>query len=1283
MRKRASVLGRRFPLVLCFWLTSLLPSSSEARTNPLLSIQQQIQKPNVLILLDTSTSMMNLPGENDIDLQEAGPDCEDGDAYCRTIGTNGRCFFSSGGRFGAGVRNDHVSCTTDAQCNSKGFCKLNAPQGCAADWECAQWGGSCVGVCSNNLNTNCWGDGGCGGGTCMGTCANTPGNACTAFSGCSFGDPCSYNAADFCVKNSTSSMRIKMCRLSFKKCQDDDDCQSVTGDTCGPASSRLIVAKSALNSLVQQFYQTVNFGFMTFYQVGYYPYFEITSGTTNQTRTTFLDRSVLEAAVTPCFSLAAGPSATCSLNGTTYTRVASNNSRYRLNRGTYFDTSNASWGGACGIECQISGVGTGIYEGSYYTFSVPIGTPTSIVRQFSDYVGKTRSADGKNYYYYEIPPSQRNINNIYHDGAPVVIGTGPWQTACNGNVGAIRTPELIPFMDTARDLSTANALTMARRLNAAFAKASFGGIMAQGGTPSGCALKNENGPINDEWGNPIGYSPSGAAPDRSVYHYMEKVKQENLANGVACRSNHVIFLTDGVPNGPGETDCGNPACGADPLTAACQCKSVWSARSLYRDLGVKVHVVGFSGTVAFPYGAAVINNIARAGGTTPHFAINRSELVNALTSAIYDAVRGSYATSPIAVGGLGASNGSLVLDSRADFPTWKGHLIAYDAANGNQIKWDAATQFDGTANPNFWKTRNVWTSDGTNMIKVLVDSATGTITNASTLRALGLGTTDAEAALVARWMLGDPALSNPAVLGAIVNSTPTQVANGSLSLTYAGASDGMLHAFHSVTQSVGGTTFQGGAEAFAYIPQDMLKVIRRLYAQGGQRMDPREHIFGLANSPKVRRICTANCTEAGQEQWKTVLIMPEGMGGNDLFAIDVSAPFSGTGVKSAVGTPPVTLLWHTEHAVSSSAKTSYDGALGKTLSLPAFYYAKSSTRSDYRTILASGYTEASNSSIGLKIVNANTSNGEVINATSVQGMGATCSKPRVDPTEPTLLSDVAIARRFGAYDFERIASAYVGDTWGNLFRYVPPADSSGNIASGAGTVSTVDSFTCSQPLHFSPTIIQLDRHDASKHPGEIYIAQATNSPLDSLTAEVTASFPASQIIIRKDVASGGSTITPDLNWGPSNGRIVLSASNPNEICAVWNSTTNTCTTAMPTRARPMGSPTGVLRDDYEGFALISSWYVPDANGCTKGNTYLVIHQVLANEQVKQLYGQNIGSEPVVGAVFAGGKLLVVLENGPREITTAGLAGIETVPTTQTVGTGLVDRYRRIGWTELP
>src|SRR5204863_1147085 len=108
--------------------------------------------------------------------------------------------------------------------------------------------------------------------------------------------------------------------------------------------------------------------------------------------------------------------------------------------------------------------------------------------------------------------------------------------------------------------------------------------------------------------------------------------------------------------------------------------------------------------------------------------------------------------------------------------------------------------------------RTIWTSEGTTMVKLDVDQSSGAVLNKHKLATLGLGATDDEAERVARWMLGDPAMKNPAVLGAIINSTPIDVgAPGSsplpggkefydahvnrASLTYTGSSDGMLHAF--------------------------------------------------------------------------------------------------------------------------------------------------------------------------------------------------------------------------------------------------------------------------------------------------------------------------------------------------------------------------------------------------------------------------------------------------------------------------------------------------------
>jgi hypothetical protein len=98
--------------------------------------------------------------------------------------------------------------------------------------------------------------------------------------------------------------------------------------------------------------------------------------------------------------------------------------------------------------------------------------------------------------------------------------------------------------------------------------------------------------------------------------------------------------------------------------------------------------------VAAGTGRATNDNIARAGGTDrgddgvapfAFLATSQSELSQAVQDAIYAAVKGSYATSPPAMSaGLQQSNGitsgNYSLDSRADFPSWKGHLLAYDTS---------------------------------------------------------------------------------------------------------------------------------------------------------------------------------------------------------------------------------------------------------------------------------------------------------------------------------------------------------------------------------------------------------------------------------------------------------------------------------------------------------------------------------------------------------------------------------------------------------------------------
>src|SRR4051794_5075563 len=111
-----------------------IPGTAPALVSPVTIIQQQILKPNMLIVMDTSTSMMSAPGNTDMNSNEVGMDCDDG-VDCRQVGQPGRCFFSSVGAMGAGVDQDYTSCTTDAQCRI-GYCRYGAPGGCWGNNDC-------------------------------------------------------------------------------------------------------------------------------------------------------------------------------------------------------------------------------------------------------------------------------------------------------------------------------------------------------------------------------------------------------------------------------------------------------------------------------------------------------------------------------------------------------------------------------------------------------------------------------------------------------------------------------------------------------------------------------------------------------------------------------------------------------------------------------------------------------------------------------------------------------------------------------------------------------------------------------------------------------------------------------------------------------------------------------------------------------------------------------------------------------------------------------------------
>ena len=156
-------------------------------------------------------------------------------------------------------------------------------------------------------------------------------------------------------------------------------------------------------------------------------------------------------------------------------------------------------------------------------------------------------------------------------------------------------------------------------------------------------------------------------------------------------------------------------------------------------------------------------------------------------------------------------------------------------------------------------------------------------------------------------------------------------------------------------------------------------------------------------------------------------------------------------------------------------------------------------------MLASGYPmEEGSTTQGRTFLSVSVRTGAVVDE-EVSARQRTC------PQEYTLLTDVATSRKqftnaLGQNDGRKeFLTAYLGDTWGNLWRYGPDAE-------------LVTDLGCDQPLHFSPTVVQLDADDPNNpHGGDTYLVQVTNSSLD----DDTESFgPSKMIILKESNASG-------------------------------------------------------------------------------------------------------------------------------------------------------------------
>ncbi|MRR49476.1 MAG: hypothetical protein EG825_00950, partial [Rhodocyclaceae bacterium] len=165
------------------------------------------------------------------------------------------------------------------------------------------------------------------------------------------------------------------------------------------------------------------------------------------------------------------------------------------------------------------------------------------------------------------------------------------------------------------------------------------------------------------------------------------------------------------------------------------------------------------------------------------------------------------------------------------------------------------------------------------------------------------------------------------VLGDIINSQPVYLAPPRADFTddgyalfkaktgivhrpttlFAGANDGMLHAFHvadynNTTTPYGYTPLtdtQGGQEIWAFIPSLMLPKMYRLASSS--YTEPVNHTYFVDGTPTVGDVYDKNANsscgspatlEEARDCWKTVLIGGLGAGGRGYYALDVTNPNS-------------------------------------------------------------------------------------------------------------------------------------------------------------------------------------------------------------------------------------------------------------------------------------------------------------------------------------------------------------------------------------------------------
>ena len=455
---------------------------------------------------------------------------------------------------------------------------------------------------------------------------------------------------------------------------------------------------------------------------------------------------------------------------------------------------------------------------------------------------------------------------------------------------------------------------------------------------------------------------------QKAYNYY-KGSDSPINKNANCQNNFTIVISDG-------DWFGSP----NPNSVA--------ANMLKGD-GIKTFVIGFQGY----NNKANYTNLAKAGGTkNPLFADDEAALLQKLTDTIKQVLASKLTfTSPAIMPDV--KHGDNIFQALFNYKAntqWEGRLIKYALQQNGQIGnkiWDAGEKLDSkkessrkiwTVGPNYPSGTNNFIKSNLSYIKGDLYYAANPDTDANANKIIDFvrgidvfdenlnGKTNDE-----RWKLGDIYHSQIAIVGppsAHSTSTNTytesyyrqsnqydnfkQTNKNRKTFILAGANDGMLHAFDSLT----------GDEIWAFIPPSVIPNLRNMVSS---KANSSNSIYAVDGSPVVKDIYYDN-------KWRTVVIAGLGRGGHSYFALDITDIDNPKHLFTFDNDPSLKIIqyWNSDglkdrFAYNSSIPSEYDfSKLGEAWSTPRILRIRINSNDKWVAVFGAGFNNGVNTNYG-------------------------------------------------------------------------------------------------------------------------------------------------------------------------------------------------------------------------------------------------------------------------------------------------------------------------------